>query len=118
MDAAAQLVILQEMLAEVVAALRKCEVSPRTRELRARVSTYERVVGGWAFRPATAAQYSAMRECVEEVHAMVVAPPRSVRPPPWSPGKSTRPPVSGGRHTRTTRPPPPPPPSTPPGSRR
>jgi hypothetical protein len=46
--------------------------SPRTRELRAKARSYERIVKGWAGAPPSGAQRAATFELVVDLHRKVV----------------------------------------------
>jgi hypothetical protein len=66
--------------------------SPRRRALHSKWVTFDRVMGGWAFRPPTEAQAAAMLECVSDLYALACTVARRPRPstmpppgvsPPW-----------------------------------
>jgi hypothetical protein len=65
--------------------------SPRRRALHSKWVTFDRVMGGWAFRPPTEGQAAAMLEVVSDLYAQACAITRRPRPstlppritPPW-----------------------------------
>ena len=126
-----QITRIENALTDISDHLATAPMSARIRELRARATSYTRVVSGWAFRPPLPAQCAAMLECVNELHTLLLGPthhrpaPTHSRPhlsaqlhlPPSQ--RATRPPgtrhVTRPPHMRTTAPPPPP--SKPPSMR-
>jgi hypothetical protein len=71
-------ILLDEMLAAVVEALRVQPASPFTRDFVAEAERYQRVIAGWAHSRPTDSECAAMYDCVLELRAKASA---RIKPP-------------------------------------
>jgi hypothetical protein len=107
-DGRSQVDRLEGQIREIIQSLLAYPSSPHVRELRAKATTYGRVISGWALYPPTPAQFDAMSEVVDDLKRKVAdaGPPKaSARP---ARDARPRPASTAPRELAVTAPPPPP----------